>query len=380
MDNKALLNIGIKLHTKFKEIENGNFKSPKCFIGFDGFTDEIISVVDRALDAESRSYLQDIKSFGTRILEASGKSCNFELVTKQTKIGGNAPILTNALLEGGHKIVFAGTIGSPPEIEHLFHKMSGRCAQVYSLASSAKTNALEFKDGKIILGKLDSLKEITYENLLSQVNELELIQILDKTDLLVSANWTMIPHMTDIWRQLLNRIVPKFSKQTTARFMFVDLADPSKRTNEDLREALNILSKLNSSYAVILGVNVSEAEIICRLLEIKYPNTFIDIKESAAELFQKLGITRLIIHHATFALSQDIDDLIYFDSFYTKEPILTTGAGDNFNAGYCNALLYELDKEEMLIAALATSGFYVRNGKSPTMEELSNFLQTVAVP
>ena len=359
--------MAINLSKLFKKIQPKN-----CFIGFDGFTDEIISVVEKILDSDSQTYFQTIESFGKKLTVASNKSCNFELVVKQTKLGGNAPIFTNALLEGGHTIVFAGAIGKG-KVEPLFKEMAERCSQHFPLASSAKTEALEFKDGKIILGKMASLKKITFDLLISKIGEKNFFEILDQSHLFVSANWTMLPNLTGIWKNIL-KLAPNFYEKDFTRILFVDLADPSKRTDEDLKEALITLSQLNTYYNVIVGLNIAEAEIISKLFEIDYQSQSIQaIKDSTLKLFDQLKIFRLIVHHSKFAISQDIDDQIHIPTIHVEKPVLTTGAGDNFNAGYCNGLLYELEKKDILMAAVVTAGFYVRFGHSPSMQELEAF-------
>ncbi|PID89184.1 MAG: hypothetical protein CSB01_03330 [Bacteroidia bacterium] len=61
---------------------------------------------------------------------------------------------------------------------------------------------------------------------------------------------------------------------------------------------------------------------------------------------------------------------------YTSTPKLTTGAGDNFNAGFCNGLLRGFTTEECLATGVNTSGFYVRNAHSPSKQELIAFLRS----
>jgi sugar/nucleoside kinase (ribokinase family) len=63
------------------------------------------------------------------------------------------------------------------------------------------------------------------------------------------------------------------------------------------------------------------------------------------------------------------------DGPFCQNPKLTTGAGDNFNAGFCVGLLAGLEPREMLAAGVANSGFYVRNGKSATSKDLVSFLE-----
>ncbi|MDO8685897.1 MAG: hypothetical protein Q7J78_04410, partial [Clostridiales bacterium] len=62
------------------------------------------------------------------------------------------------------------------------------------------------------------------------------------------------------------------------------------------------------------------------------------------------------------------------DNFYISQPKLSTGGGDNFNAGFCWAMLMNMDISSSLIIANAVSGFYVKNGYSPGREEVIDFL------
>ena len=60
---------------------------------------------------------------------------------------------------------------------------------------------------------------------------------------------------------------------------------------------------------------------------------------------------------------------------YTSNPRLTTGAGDNFNAGFCLGQLLGLAPQQCLVTGTGTSGFYVRNMRSPRFSELMDFLE-----
>lgn len=346
--------------------------APRCFIGFDGFTDEILSAVETRTDGETFHPFAKIADFGQRIVNAAGKSSNIELVFKREKLGGNAPILTNALLEGGHRIAFSGAIGLPDAIEPLFQEMADRCEAVFPLCPSAHSDAIEFTDGKIILGKLQNLQSVNYETLIKHVGLDTLISLLDNGDLLVAANWTMLPKMTDLWRCLQQEVIPHFKNSTKKRSLFVDLADPAKRSKEDLAEAVEVLGGFAPAYRVFLGLNLSEALLTASALGLEAPE---ETEALARAIQDKSGLHQIVLHATDHVSAATADTVVTVQGAYYPHPVLTTGAGDNFNAGFCNGLLFGFDEEETLLSGVATSGYYVSHGKSPTMLELANFLR-----
>src|SRR2546430_4325212 len=69
-----------------------------AFVGLDGFVDEILHVVDKRMAARHYESVDTIARLAERIAEAAGKSTNIELVNQITKLGGNGPIMANALV------------------------------------------------------------------------------------------------------------------------------------------------------------------------------------------------------------------------------------------------------------------------------------------
>ena len=68
----------------------------------------------------------------------------------------------------------------------------------------------------------------------------------------------MIPHMSNIWKGIIEEVLPYIDNNKGKRFMLFDLADPEKRTNEDIIEAIQLIQKFNSYFNVILGLNLKE--------------------------------------------------------------------------------------------------------------------------
>ena len=340
-------------------------KQKRCIIGFDGFTDEIIDVVDVRKDVFSFTPIETMEAFGQRIVDAAGQSCNIEFVRRKTKVGGNAPIMACALAQGGYDITFIGAVGQGV-VEPLFEDMANQCEQVVPLCLSGHTDALEFVDGKVMLGKMGQLPALSFESLLEQLPKEKLIAMFDEADLFASCNWTMMPGITDLWRKLLSEVMVACKKRQ--RWMFVDLADPKKRSSQDLQEALFVLQSMGDVFDVVLGLNLSEASSI---LEEKVEDSEDSLKVAAASIEKRLGLEQVVIHGIRGAAVATTDTVDYTEGFFCPKPVCSTGGGDNFNAGYCQGLLLDLLPQESLALGVATSGYYVANGKSPSLADLS---------
>src|SRR5881275_1685051 len=160
-----------------------------AFVGLDGFVDEILHVVDKRESAEKYQRLPTIAQLAERLAAAAGRSTNVELVGQLTKLGGNGPIMANALASFGLKVAYLGTLGYP-NLHPVFADFAKR-AEVYSIAEPGYTDALEFEDGKIMLGKHQSLKQMNWENICERFGRDKFSQAFCSADLVGFVNWTM---------------------------------------------------------------------------------------------------------------------------------------------------------------------------------------------
>ncbi len=339
--------------------------SPKrIFVGFDGFVDEVVYVVDKRIDSNNYSRIQTIEQYAQRITQAAGMSTNFEYVTVKTKLGGNGTIFANALGIMGNIISYAGALGDP--INPIFNPMLEYCEKYVSLAQNARTDAVEFQDGKLIISKLESFTQITYERLVELYGFDELVATIKSSDLIAFMNWTMITSMNDLMDKFLTNIAPL---STERQYAFFDLADPQKRKSEDLLEAIRLINSFEGYFKTILSMNLKEAQSVAELCKIKFST----LQELAYGLYKKLGITAVVIHPLKEACCVYANQYCQAYGPFCADPILTTGAGDNFNAGFCQGLLQGFAMDQAIELGNTVSGFYVRNGKSPNLTELEKF-------
>ncbi|MDF3059587.1 MAG: sugar kinase, partial [Rariglobus sp.] len=176
-------------------------------VGLDGFVDTIVTPVAlRTAQGEAFTPITTISEFGQRILGAAGKSTNIEFYPRMDKLGGNGPIMANALLSAGGRVDYIGALGRTV-IHPVFQEFAGK-ARVISLADPACTTAVEFTDGKLMLGQMRSLDEITFERIVEKMGRAGVDQTFAAADLVALVNWTMIPNMTAIFQSLVEIVLP----------------------------------------------------------------------------------------------------------------------------------------------------------------------------
>ena len=343
-----------------------------AFVGLDGFVDEILHVVDKRESAEKYQRLPTIAKFAERLAAAAGRSTNVELVSQLTKLGGNGPIMANALASFGLKVTYVGILGYP-NLHPVFAEFAKR-AEVHSIAEPGYTDALEFEDGKIMLGKHQSLKQMNWENLKSRYGQEKFAAKFNSADLVGFVNWTMLTFMSDIWSAVLKEVCPTMSGPR--RKLFIDLADPEKRTNEDVLRALELIGRFQKYFDVILGLNEKEGDEIGRHLGLSTNDHSPEgLRSLCREIHLRIQVDTVIIHPTAYALASGPDGQAMVEGPFTPKPKITTGAGDHFNSGFCLGKLLGFPTEQCLRTGVTTSGFYVRSGQSPSIPDLAGMLR-----
>ena len=127
---------------------------------------------------------------------------------------------------------------------------------------------------------------------------------------------------------------------------------------------------------MILGLNGKESAEIAEVLGLQVGS---DSPKRLVELGRKIlkciGVNTLVIHPVTYALAVDKQGAATVEGPFTPKPLITTGAGDHFNAGFCFGRLLGLDYDMSVLTGVATSGFYVRTAKSPRLSDLVTVLE-----
>jgi len=344
-------------------------------IGLDGFVDEIVSVVDKRESADKFTRVPTLTAFGARVSAAAGKSANAELVVERVKLGGNGPIMANALAAFGAQVTYIGNLGYP-NLHPVFAELA-KHAVVYSIAEPGRTDALEFDDGKIMMGKHASLGDVNWANLVERIGRKTLADCFANASLVGLQNWTMLPHMSDIWEHVLTEICPNMPAQPRHTFFF-DLADPEKRKPEDIRHALELIGRFQKYFDVYLGLNEKESFEIGAVLG--FPGQHDGesaVRTVATFIHDKIQTSGVVVHPRAYAVAASKDGVVRAEGPFIQKPLISTGAGDHFNAGFCLGKLIGADNEISLQIGVGASGYYVRTATSPTATELADFLHSL---
>jgi hypothetical protein len=376
---------------------------PRALVGFDGFVDFIVHMVDRRTDMSIRGYtrLRTISDFAARCASAAGKSTNIEQVLVEERFGGNGPLLASALAGLGLPVTFVGAIArttpdlsdrsdaeTDPDdddsnIHPIFRDLARRCDRVIPIGTPSWTDCLEFEDGKLMFNNTGDVQAITWDRLLGVVGLEQLRSLVAESSLVGIVNWSLLGGVPGIWRGLCRDVFPtlRTTPHPGQRHIFIDLSDPAKRSDEDILRCVDDLRLVNSFIPVTLGLNLAEAERLARVLSLPVlRNAPFNIegslvRDAAARIREASGLACVVVHPRHGAAADDRRSSAWFEGPYTSSPRLSTGAGDHFNAGFAVGRTLGLPVDQCLATGCALGGVYVRDAASPSLARLTAFLR-----
>jgi hypothetical protein len=166
---------------------------------------------------------------------------------------------------------------------------------VQSVKQGNSSDAIEFTDGKLICGKQQSVSEISWGSILNRLSVEELSDLSRQAGLIAFLNWGIVFSMTEIMEEFLHQIGKQLAR--LRKPFFIDTADPSKRSPEDIARFVQTLPKLSAKFQVCLGFNLRESTYIAQAVGLAAPaNTPQDVLTYSQHLRERLGIDSVVIH------------------------------------------------------------------------------------
>ena len=342
-------------------LQSTQLNNKSALVGFDGFIDALFKIKKES-EYDKAIYFDKIKSIGEYIVKKDTSFC-LDLEDIKTKIGGNAPILANALGALGVQSDLIGALGFP-EINPYFKTMSKNCT-LKSIAEPGMAYIYEFGDGKIMFSNSSSINTVNWTNLKELISLETVIQNFESNAIFCLLNWSEILGMTSILEGILADVFPKINLKDKTTFF--DLSDFSNRSQKDILSAIGLINEFGKHTKTVLGLNKNELNKLYSLL---FGEENSNLYNQGKALFDFLKINILVIHNSkeTYVFTQNKE--YYAVPELIDEPLMSTGAGDHFNAGFCYGLLANLELNECLILANSVASFYIKTGISPSINDI----------
>ncbi len=340
----------------------------KVFLGFDGFIDKIY----KPIETKTRDIaipFRTMTEFSRYLGEKSDKSCSVDLETTQEKIGGNMPIVANALANLGCEAICIGAMGYP-EIEPMFTTMNRNC-KLISVTNPGYCYALEFEGSKLMLATNTYLDRLNYQKIIDSVSEVSLIKYFEQCHAFAFLNWGELINSNNIWENILRCIIPK-CKFNSKKLMLVDFSDFSKRGSDEVEKMLVLLEGYSEIFDITVSVNENELGLLMEKLNLGQYEDRYDTQMTI--LADKLKCKNFVLHLLDTTKYIKDSKVYSLEKEVIKDPKIITGGGDNFNAGLLFGLLLGLDIENAIRIGSGLSSLYVRDAENVNFHKLKNYL------
>jgi len=350
----------------------------KVTFGIDGYIDEVWQIVNTRKSTEEYDLFTNMKDFAKSLYDCGHGGYANEIIRKRRVYGGFCANTGMAAAKLGAKLTMLGLFGEDG-IDSAFVPLEKHCRLV-SAGKPNVTQAFEFEDGKILLSHIEEAMRFDWQTLKKRIASDILREAFTKADLIALGYWSLIPAFDEI----LSCLFDEFIADSRCQRFFFDFADIRKRDINALNDVLKLLGDLNKKIPMTLSLNENEAFILYN----QYGEYFSQAPENADAWAKtetekarlKIGIDELIVHTPFFAVGASASEGTAFAwQRHCKNPVITTGAGDNFNGGYvaASAKTGQLTLHERLVVGNATASCYVQNGWSPDQAELLTEIASV---
>lgn len=328
-------------------------KGKTVFSGFDGYIDYLYSVVEKEESGVKKMFHNSGDFLGS-LNNSFRRSSEYEIVLKKRKLGGNAPILAAAVASMGASVTCAGMFDGveKDEIDFIDWQAKERIS-LFSLGKPAVTYALEFADCKYMFADCGNLgKQI--QELNGKREKIE--QAIRAADIIACVNWAAMPEV----KEVLQRVFQNSSASIKSRYLFLDLSDIRRKDSQSIQEYFRSITLIKNKNGIktCLSINENEFDVLCKKLDID-AGLF---EEALSALRNKLNLDEIILHAMKTAVFCSDSVFCTEEKQQIKAPVITTGAGDNFNAGICVAKLLDLPPKEQLNVGNRAAEYYVTNG------------------
>ena len=342
----------------------------KIVLGFNGAIDRVRELVSERQEHETYKRVQQLDDFGKQISDAgeAERSMLMEWVCTDIRTGALVCHISRALGKLDYDPVMLGMFGNPAKDAFIeeFDKF-----EMQSIGEPAYTDAIEFDDGKLMLSESGGMQNLDWEMLCEHVGFDQLASYLNGAAVLGMGYWAEISDMVSIFEGLTEDLVPTLN--SPPKHILIDPADVGTRSSKQIKQVGETLQHLDAMVPVTMSANRYETIDIANSL--RSTNSERSPQTAAEIAREEFGISRFVTHGATRSALVSESGVFSVDVPREDEPVMSTGAGDHFNAGLILGLIHDMDPHESVALGNTLAGCFVRQGSPPSYENIKKFLQ-----
>jgi len=340
----------------------GEISRKRIVAGYDGFVDTTARPVAQSASGSSPVKLfETIREFGEFLISKAEKSCSVELAIESRHLGGNLPFLSRGSEALGLNVTGIGMLGEGGVVEEPFKELKGT---LYPYAASSQSTCLEFGDGKVMLAPTVTLPREPWEMVMEATGS-KAPELFAAADLIALVNWSELTFAQSLWERTYENSLKEI-ECNKERFAFFDLCDISRKTAVEIRAVLNLISLYAGRRTAILSLNDNEAQVLGE----KILGKSSDVAEIARQIRLEYQIDEVLVHTTRKSMLLCKEGLFTADTEFVTHPVISTGAGDHFNAASCFAAVIGLQPDDRLQFANCAASIYIQCGKSPGLQEI----------
>lgn len=354
----------------------GLFDGPsgKIVLGPDGFIDEVWQIVFSRSSREKYLLYEKMSDFSKAFASCSEGGFSNEIVRKRRSYGGFTANTSKAIIRLGICPTLIGMFGKD-RVDPAFAEFA-ESSNLFSTGEPGISQVYEFADGKLMLVYIQEVMGFNWLSLTEAVSEEELGKIFVDADVIALGYWSLVPAFDEI----VTKVCGLCGSGIGDKRMFFDFADIRKKDKQSLENTLGMLAKLGEQIPMTLSLNENEAELLFSYYGESLTEEAGEAGAQTEKIRNIIGLDELIVHTPYLAAAASAQEgCCALPQHYCTSPVITAGAGDNFNGGYLSALLKGLPMVERLMVANATTYQYVSLGHSPNKEEMLAELSENAV-
>jgi len=334
--------------------------------GFDGVVDTVREIIDERQDGAEYTPVTELAAVGDRIQESVDikSSATFEWTEEATRTGGHVCHLTRALGTLEYEPTMIGTLGEP--IDPVFRDEFERYPKV-SIGQPGQTDAVEFDDGKLMLTQPGDYRTLDWETLCDCIDVADLAERIDGRRLLGLGYWSVTPRFRISWTASA-RSCGRSSRRRQST-SWPTRGPASRPTRGSARRRLRVRRPRRRRRGD------------CQCESVRVPGHRLRLRRRCGRVRGDRpgraggpGVHRFVGHGVDRSASSTATETASIAVPTVENPVLTTSAGDHFNAGLAVGLLTDVDEDAALVLGNSLAGWFVRNGTGPTRDQLRTFV------